>query len=75
MGKDTTIIIFIELRNPVSALTVYFLSANVNFKHCTLNFESTPKSKYYATKAQKHKIAPKHVVDFQTFVRFRDLVY
>jgi hypothetical protein len=40
-----------------------------------LLFESTPKSKYYATKAQKHKIAPKHVVDFQTFVRFRDLVF
>jgi hypothetical protein len=37
--------------------------------------ESTPKSKYYATKAQKHKIAPKHVVDFQSFVRFRDLVF
>jgi hypothetical protein len=37
--------------------------------------ESSPKSKNYATKALKHKIAPKLLVDFQTFVGFRDFVF
>jgi len=35
---------------------------------------STPKSKNYATKTPKHKIAPKLLDDKQTFVGFGDFV-